>query len=251
MNNHNITLDPKTKRFGVKREVTMVRKNNQVEVAEEVEPEEETETEKIDKLLDEGWSLDRLVKAGYARSTIRMRMRKRAKTNPPPPDNGNNGRPEVALTKKEKEEVLPEWVAGQIEQLYDGSVTERKAFQAGLSIPLLGLRMFAEMVKPLGILMQMWSAQQAEAAKVAQGGSEEVAQQTIVQAMPYFKDMITEVSRNQAVNPMQAMFARMLEQPMQSVMNNLFSGMFKQPGQQTQTQGQGQSSLPPGWEEKK
>lgn len=252
MNNNNIVLDPKTKRFRAEREATMV-KASQVEAVSEngVEEEEEpTITKEIDKLLDEGWSLGRLVKAGYARSTVRMRMRKRAKTNPPPPDNGGNGKPEVSLTIKEKEQVLPEWLEGQVGELYDGDEKTKKIFMAGMSIPLLGMRLFAESFKPLLALMQAHTASQAEVAKSLQGGSEEVAQQTIVQAMPYFKDMITEVSRNQAVNPMQSMMVRMIEPMFQNVVGNLMGGMFKLPGQgQPGQQGQNQG-LPPGWEQK-
>ena len=122
---------------------------------------------------------------------------------------------------------------------------------AGMSIPLLGMRLFSESFKPLLALMQANTASQAEVAKSLQGGSEEVAQQTIVQAMPYFEKMVTEVSRNQAVNPMQSMMVRMMEPMLQNVIGGVMGGMFKLPGQQGQGQGQ---PLPPGWtssEEKK
>lgn len=231
----------------------MVSRNNQGEdvPGNEVEEEEATITKEIDKLLDEGWSLGRLVKAGYARSTVRMRMRKRAKTNPPPPDNGGkNSNHEVSLTIKEKEQVLPEWLESQVGELYDGDEKTRKIFMAGMSIPLLGMRLFSESFKPLLALMQAHTASQAEVAKSLQGGSEEVAQQTIVQAMPYFKDIVTEVSRNQAVNPMQAMMVRMMEPMLQNVVGSVMGGMFKLPGQgQPGQQGQNQG-LPPGWEQK-
>lgn len=221
-----------------------------VQQNENNEPEELEEGDlgqQVDRLLEQGYSQKEIRNQGFSPSLVRQRVRKRTKRLvKQPPENNNDGKPEVALTRKEKEEVLPEYLASQIETLYDGSVTERKAFLAGISVPLLGMRMFAESFKPMLALMQTYQAGQAEAAKAAQGGSEDIAQQTIVQAMPYFKDMITEVSRNQAVNPLQGMMVRMIE-PM---ISNLVSGMFKTPGQQPQAQ----SSLPPGWissEEKK
>lgn len=210
--------------------------------------EEPTLGHEVDVLLEQGYSQKEIKEQGYSASLIRQRVRKRTKRlGLPAPDNGGgNGRPQVALIAKEKEQILPEFLAGQIEELYDGSPTERKAFLAGISVPLLGLRMFQEMIKPLGTLMQLWSAGQAEAVKAQQGGAEDVAKSTIVEAMPYFKDMITEVSRNQAVNPLQGMLVRSIEPMFQNVIGNLMGGMFGMKQAQGQ-QGQGQS-LPPGWE---
>ena len=208
-------------------------------------PEDDSLASQIRELLADGVKGKDIIEMGYAESTVRQEARKWAKKN----GNAGNGKPTASLTIKEKETVIPEWLEGQVAELMDGSVANQKAFIAGMAIPLLGMRMWAEGCKPMLELMRVDQARQAEAAKAASGGSEDVAQQTIVQAMPYFKDMITEVSRNQAVNPMQSMFVRMLEAPLQGVMSNLFTGMFKQPGQ---PQGQGQqapsqSGLPPGW----
>lgn len=241
MNNKGITLDPESKRFRVENGGGAMVQENETDLEE---LEEETETQKIDTLLDQGYSLGRLVKMGFARSTVRQRLKKRAKTNPP--NNGEeNGRAEVSLTIKDKEQVLPEWLEGQVGELYDGDEKTRKIFMAGMSIPLLGMRLFAESFKPMLALMQTHSQGMAEAAKAAQGGSEDVAQQTVISSLPYFKDMITEVSRNQAQNPMQSMMVRMMEPMLTGVVSNLMGGMFKQPGQDQP--GQGQSSLPPGW----
>lgn len=225
----------------------MVIKDDQVDAAPEEVEEEATISKEIDKLLDEGWSLGRLVKAGYARSTIRMRMRKRAKTNPPPPDNGGKGNNhEVSLTIKEKEQVLPEWLESQVGELYDSDEKTRKIFMAGMSIPLLGMRLFAESFKPLLALMQTYQAGQAEAAKAAQGGAGEVAEETVARAIPYFTDAMKDIARSSSPAPMQAMMARMMEQAMSPMIQNMMGGMFKQPSQSQGQQGQGQS-LPPGW----
>ena len=229
----------------------MVQENNNNNELEELEGEEElTLGRQVDQLLEQGRSQKEIRNQGFSPSLVRQRVRKRTKRlGKAAPESRANGNHEIALTVREKDVVLPEWLAGQIEELYDSDEKTRKVFMAGMSIPLLGMRLFSESFKPMLALMQAHTASQAEVAKSLQGGSEEVAKSTIVEAMPYFQDMVKEVSRNQAVNPMQAMMVRMLETPLQGMMSNLFSGMFpgmKQP--QGQGQGQGQS-LPAGWED--
>lgn len=249
MNNNDITLNPKTKRFEVKNGGEAMVKASQVVPAPEngVEEEEATITQEIDGLLDEGWSLGRLVKAGYARSTVRMRIRKRAKTNPPLPDNGGeNGNHKVSLTVKDKETVLPEWLEQQVGELYDGDEKTRKIFMAGMSIPLLGMRLFSESFKPLLALMQANTANQAEVARSLQGGSEEVAKSTIVEAMPYLERIVRENAIATSPDPMKAMVVRAIEPIFSNTISSVMGGMFKLPGQQPQGQGQ---SLPTGWQD--
>lgn len=219
----------------------MVQENNENGLDEE----ETTLGQQVDQLLEKGYSQKEIRNQGFSPSLIRQRVRKRTKQlgRQAPASQTNGGNHEVSLTVKEKETVLPEWLEQQVGELYDGDEKTRKIFMAGMSIPLLGMRLFSESFKPLLALMQAHTASQAEVAKSLQGGAEDVAQQTVISSLPYFKDMITEVSRNQAVNPLQGMMVRMLE-PM---ISNLVGGMFKQPGQQPQVQ-QGQAQgLPPGW----
>ncbi len=72
-------------------------------------------------------------------------------------------------------------------------------------------------------------------------------------ALPFITDAMKEVAKINApkeVDPAAARMVRMMEQPLQGVINNLFGVMFKQPGQGQQGQGAQptQSGLPPGWE---
>lgn len=254
MNNDKVFLNRETNRFE-KREVAMVIKNNQVEAEEGEEeltgPEPGSEADKIDKFLDQGYSAKQLRGMGFASSTIRRRLKRRAKAKGlPAPDNGGNGKPEVALTVKEKETVLPEWLEQQVGELYDGDEKTRKIFMAGMSIPLLGMRLFSESFKPMLALMQAHTASQAEVAKSMQGGSEEVAKSTIVEAMPYLERIVRENAIATSQNPMEAMMVRAVEPIFSNVISSVMGKMFKPPGQQPQgQQGQGQG-LPPGWESK-
>jgi hypothetical protein len=217
----------------------------------ENEPEEETLGKQVDELLEKGYSQREIVKQGFSGGLVRQRIRKRVKRlgKQPPASNGGGKKDEIALTIKEKETVLPEWLEGQVSELFDGSVAQQKAFIAGMAIPLLGMRMWAEGCKPLLELMRVDQARQAEAAKAAQGGSEDVAQRTVIAALPYFTDAMKEVAKINApkeINPVSAMMVRLME-PM---LGNMFGGMFKGMLPQGQGQGQGQSqqsNLPPGW----
>jgi len=236
-----ITLDSETKRF-IKnhKEVGMV-KASQVEAVEPEEPEELTgpepgsEAEKIDKLLDQNYSAKQLREMGFASSTIRKRLHKRAKRQglPPPENGGDNGKPGVALTIKEKEQVLPEWLEGQVAELYDGDDKTRKVFMAGMSIPLLGMRLFAESFKPMLELMRVDQARQAEAAKVAAGGSEEIARQTVAEAIPYFERIAKDAALASSPNPLQTMMAQAMSPMLTQAMSGMM-GMFQpknpQPG---------------------
>jgi len=221
----------------------MVQQNN--------EPEEELEEEdlgqQVDRLLEQGYSQKEIREQGFSPSLIRQRVRRKVRREgKQPPENKTNDNHKVALTIKEKETVLPEWLEGQVAEIFDGSISQQRAFQAGMAIPLLGLRLFAESMKPFGDLMKLWQVGQAEAARAASGGSEEVAQQTISQAMPYMERMVKEASISASPNPMAGLFARILEQPMTLMFNSLFGSMF--PG--VKQQAPGQSVLPTGWIDK-
>lgn len=209
--------------------------------------EEEELGVQVDQLLEKGYSQKEIRNQGFSPSLVRQRVRKRTKRlGQPAPANQTNGKGEVSLTVKEKEQVLPEWLAGQIEELYDSDEKTRKVFMAGMSIPLLGMRLFSESFKPMLALMQTYQQGQAEAAKAAQGSSNEVAETTIATAMPYLERMVKEASIAASPNPMQGLFARILEQPMTLMFNNLFGGMFPQMKQPGQAQAN-PSGLPPGW----
>lgn len=214
--------------------------------------EETTLGQEVDELLEKGYSQKEIRNQGFSPSLVRQRVRRRTKRlgQPAPGNKTNGGKGEVALTIKEKEQVLPEWLESQVGELYDGNEQTKKVFMAGMSVPLLGMRLFAESFKPMLALMQTYQQGQAEAVKAAQGGAEDVAQQTVVQAIPYFTEAMKDIARSSSPNPMASMMSRMLEQALTPMMGNIMSAMLpKQPGQQ----GQGQqaqanpSGLPPGW----
>jgi len=77
--------------------------------------------------------------------------------------------------RKEKESVLPEWLERDVAVIFDGQVRDQRIFLAGMSVPLMGLRLFSEAVNPIVDLLTVWQKGQVEAARVAQGSGIEMA----------------------------------------------------------------------------
>jgi len=89
---------------------------------------------------------------------------------------GTGGRDGVLAIRKEKESVLPEWLESDVAEIFDGQTRDQRIFLAGMSVPLMGLRLFAEGVKPIIDLLATWQEGQAQAARAAQGSGIEMAQ---------------------------------------------------------------------------
>jgi len=122
---------------------------------------EENLGQEVDGLLEEGFAQKEIEARGYSPSLVRQRIRKRVKagkepSSPPARDN-------TLAIRKERESVLPEWLEADVAEIFDGNLRDRKLFMAGMSVPMMGLRMFSESVKPLTDLLATWQKGQAEA----------------------------------------------------------------------------------------
>ena len=135
--------------------------------------------------------------------------------------------------RKEKESVLPEWLESDVAEIFDGNIRDRKIFMAGMSVPMMGLRMFSESIKPLTDLMATWQKGQAEAARAMQGSGIETAQlaaqQVISQAMPQILGVVKDQAVTASPNPMGSMITRLIEPHLQNMMG-AFMGGFGMPG---------------------
>ena len=104
---------------------------------------------------------------------------------------------------------------------------------AGMSVPMMGLRMFTETIKPLTDLLSTWQKGQAEAARAMQGSGDETAQlaaqQVISQAMPQILGAVREQGASRSANPMGDMMVRLIEPQFQNLMGT-FMGGFGMPG---------------------
>jgi hypothetical protein len=195
--------------------------------------EEENLSQEVDELLEEGFSQKEIEARGYSPSLVRQRIRKRVKagkesfTSNQPKDSG------LAL-RKEKESVLPEWLEADVAEIFDGNLRDRKIFMAGMSVPMMGLRMFSETVKPLTDLLSTWQKGQAEAARAMQGSGYETAQlaaqQVLSQVMPQILGAVKDNAVAASPDPVGSMMTRTMEPYFQQMMGNLM-GSFMQFGQ--------------------
>ena len=197
----------------------------------EEQEKEENLGEEVDELLEEGLSQKEIEARGYSPSLVRQRIRKAVKAGKLA---GSSSLRDSSLAiRKEKESVLPEWLETDVAEIFDGNLRDRKIFLAGMSVPMMGLRMFSESIKPLTDLLSTWQKGQAEAARAMQGSSAETAQmaaqQVISQAMPQILGAVRDQSTRSSPNPMSDMMVRLIEPYLQNMMGTFMSG-FGMPG---------------------
>ncbi|QYY58429.1 hypothetical protein [Dehalococcoides mccartyi] len=205
--------------------------------------EEENLSREVDELLEEGLGQKEIESRGYSPSLVRQRIRKRMKSgkgiSPAPTRDG------ALAIRKGGESVLPEWLESDVAEIFDGNIRDRKIFLAGMSVPLMGLRLFGEAIKPLTDLMATWQKGQAEAARAMQGSGIETAQiaahQVLSQAMPQILGAVKENAIAASPDPVGAMMTRLIEPQLQNMMG-MFMGGFGAPGAGMPPTGQ----VPPG-----
>jgi len=191
---------------------------------------EENLSQEVDELLEEGFSQKEIEARGYSPSLVRQRIRKRVKSGKEPFSTPISKDGALAF-RKEKESVLPEWLETDVAEIFDGNIRDRKIFMAGMSVPLMGLRMFSETVKPLTDLLSTWQKGQAEAARAVQGSGYETAhlaaQQVISQAMPQILGAVKEQAVDRSPDPVGSMMTRTIEPYFQQMMGSLMGGMMQ------------------------
>jgi hypothetical protein len=194
------------------------------------EENEENLIEEVDELLLEGLSQKEIEARGYSASLVRQRIRKAAKAGRlAEPSSGRNG--DLAL-RKAQESVLPEWLESDVAEIFDGYVRDRKLFMAGMSVPLMGLRLFAEAIKPFTDLMGTWQKGQAEVARTMQGSGAETARaaagEVLNQAMPQILDAVQRSNApvNTSPDPGGTMVSRLFEPYLQQCMGQMMGSFM-------------------------
>ena len=175
-------------------------------------------------------------------------------------DSKGSGRVDVASVRegilpirKEKESVLPEWIAPDVAEIFDGAKRDQKTFLAGMSVPLMGLRLFAEAVKPIIDLMATWQEGQAKAAEASRGRANEAAHLAAEEAAERVTQQIQEALAQQrgaaSPNPMAAMMMQAFQPFFAPMLGKLLSGLtgINPPEQQTAAQSHSTDSTPSGW----
>jgi hypothetical protein len=98
--------------------------------------------------------------------------------------------------------------------IFDGDQRAQRIFMAGMSVPLMGLRLFSEGMNPFINLMTGWQRGQTEAAAAMQASYRKIAEEAaagvaeaILPALEALKSAITA----SAPDPMRAMFANAMQ----------------------------------------
>lgn len=209
------------------------------------EKQEENLGQEVDELLEQGLSQKDVEARGYSPSLVRQRIRKRVKAGKGP--QVSSGRDGALAVRKEKESILPEWLETDVAEIFDGEKRDQRIFVAGMSVPLMGMRMFSEAVKPLTELMSTWQEGQAKVAQAMQGSSAEAAQmaaqQTLAGAMPQIAGMMREMTQASSPNPFAAMVSQTMQPMLQQALGGMM-GMFQQKRGQPQLGAQPQPGQP-------
>jgi len=115
---------------------------------------------------------------------------------------------------KTGEGVIPEFIAAEMVNIFDGDDRDQRIFMAGMSVPLMGLRLFAEGVKPFIDLLTVWQRGQAEAAAATQDSYRKIAEEAAAGVAeiisPAFESLKASVTAS-APDPFRAMFANAMQ----------------------------------------
>jgi hypothetical protein len=184
---------------------------------------EENLSAEVDHLLEEGLTRKDIEARGYSPSLVRQRIRKRVKAGKGAPNpSGRNG---LLAIRKEREVILPEWVAAQLD-LFDGSERDKRIYMSGLATPLLGMRLFCEAIKPFTDLLTCWQKGQAEAMRVAdQSGLEmarEAADQAAISVGKYFDEKKPWLAASP--NPLMAVMVDAMRPALTNIMGKFMPG---------------------------
>ena len=206
-------------------------------------PQDESIKDKIIELLGKGYNRSQLIKDfEFAQRTVDNAIKKYKEEHGDDRGEGKEvtgtpGRDGALAIRKDKESVLPEWLERDVAEIFDGQMQDQRIFLAGMSVPLMGLRLFAEGVKPIIDLMATWQEGQAQAARAAQGSSHEIAQEAAEEAALRVGQQVQEIARQAATagssNPMASMVTQAIQPFFTQTVGRMFGmlgGIGQPPG---------------------
>lgn len=113
-------------------------------------------------LLQKGYSRSQLIADfTFSERTVDSAIKKYKEEHGDDPGEGkeataSSARNDALALRKSGESVLPEWLEKDVAEIFDGQIQDQRVFLAGMAIPLMGLRLFAEGFKPIIDLMATW-----------------------------------------------------------------------------------------------
>lgn len=194
-----------------------------------------SKAEAINELFDRGLTKKQIMGYNFHESTVRKEVDRRKREGEEVPGAAPHETPVLPAVTKGTEQVLPEFLSGEISEYFDGSEEQRRIFKAGIMVPLMGMRLFAEMVKPLTLLINAMKGDQVEATMKAMALGQQQSHDAAMEASQTTAAQILASQKEIAIasnpNPVQAMMMRTMEPLIQKMMGGVLGGIL--PGGQT------------------
>jgi len=190
-----------------------------------------------------------IMKLGYAESTVRKEVDRRKREGEDVPGTPPHETPILPAVTKGTEQVLPEYLSGEISEYFDGSEEQRRIFKAGIMVPLMGMRLFAEMVKPLTMLINAMKGDQVESTMKAMALGQQQAHEAAMEASQATAAQILASQKEVAIagsaNPMQAMMVQTMQPLISNLMGRVMGTVL--PGAPTPGAANPEGGSPTGW----
>jgi len=135
---------------------------------------------------------------------------------------------------KPGEVIIPEWIASEMVNIFDGNERDQRLYLAGVATPILGVRLIQEMVKPLTDLMLAIRKEELQAVMEAQTMSREIADRAAQGVGAQVMQALRQQSAGSA-SPMEQLMADMFRQPLMLLMSKIMGVPMGQAGTQPQT----------------
>ncbi|MBM3167516.1 MAG: hypothetical protein FJZ94_08745 [Chloroflexi bacterium] len=134
---------------------------------------------------------------------------------------------------KSGEVIIPEWIANEMVNIFDGNERDQRIYLAGLATPILGVRLIQEMVKPLTDMMLAIRKEELQAVMETQAMSREIAERA---AQGVGAQVVQAVKQQApaATNPMEQLMADMMRQPLTQMMSKVMGASMGQASAQPQ-----------------
>jgi len=174
-----------------------------------------SKAEAINELFDHGLTKKQIMSYNFHESTVRKEVDRRKREGEEVPGAAPPETPTLPAVTRGSEQVLPEYLSGEISEYFDGSEEQRRIFKAGIMVPLMGMRLFAEMVKPLTMLINAMKGDQMDSMMKALSLGQEQAHTAAMEASQVTAAQILASQKEMAVasspNPMQTMMVQTMQ----------------------------------------
>ena len=208
-----------------------------------------SKAEAINQLFDEGLNKKQIMAYNFHESTVRKEVDRRKREGEDVPGTPPHETSILPAVTKGTEQVLPEYLSGEISEYFDGSEEQRRIFKAGIMVPLMGMRLFAEMVKPLTMLINAMKGDQMDSMMKALSLGQEQAHTAAMEASQVTAAQILASQKEMAVasspNPMQTMMVQTMQPFISGLMNKVMGTVI--PGAGNQGAANPEGGPPAGW----